>query len=111
MGRPTQHAHAPVLILLLVAALASASSQPAHPSVMDTLRAGLKKAGGPAHVGPASLQADEYGYDNSYPEQKEICLQEVERTGCFGGPVYRSYYIGGGGVDFTTVSTQPGYWT
>lgn len=66
MGRPAQHARLAALLLLLVAACASPSSQPALASVMDTLRAGLKQAGGPAHVSPAFMQADEYGYDSGY---------------------------------------------
>lgn len=51
---------------------------------MDTLRAGLSKAGGPAHVSTAAIQADEYGYDSGYhTEEKELCLLENERTACF----------------------------
>jgi hypothetical protein len=86
MWRPAHNARLAALLLLLAAALASASSQPAHPTVMDTLRAGLKKTDSPAKVSAASMQSAEYGYDSGYhTEQKELCLVEKERDTCFPG--------------------------
>jgi hypothetical protein len=99
MGRT----HLPALLLLLSAAAfaaANVTSQPARPSVLDTLRGAGIKAGGPGRVSAASIQADEYGYDSGYhTEQKEICLMESQRTGCFGGPY------------FGDAISQPAYWT
>lgn len=79
MGSAAQLSRCSALLLLLGAALATV---PDRPTVMD-VRAGWHKGAADVSVASASQagKQDSYGYGYGI-EEKEICLQEVERRSC-----------------------------
>lgn len=66
------------LLLLLGAAFATV---PGRPTVMD-IRGGWYRRSASVSVASSDQASESYGYENYGVEEKEICLQEVERKAC-----------------------------